>query len=749
MYVFFLILISIFEIVLGTIVLRKNRNGANVAFAAVVFLAFFWSIVNYLADNPIVPDLALLWNRLTFTAAFLQGALLFYFASLFPFGFRRLERISEFILLPLGLVLAAFSVFTNLIVNRVEFFDWGTNVEPGALYGSFIGFMSITVIGMLVVLIIKYRHSVGLEKYQLKYLFFGFLLTALVTLTTNLFLPLITGNNQLAKLGPLSTVFLIASTVYAIVKHRLMDIRIVLKKIVLHLLISVTLLIFILGAIFTVAFFYAKRIPDFSLVYTGSIAMVIALLFLKPLNSLFERIANKYFFTSLYNYQATLEDLATNLTAVIEMPKVIDLIVDTIMKTMGLDRAGVLLLSDERNASRYLIAKVIGFNEQNGISLVRDNFLVRWLTDNRKMVAYEELDWLIEESRGNGARSDFLRLKANMKKIEASLCIPLFSKNNLISIIVLGNKVTRDAYNAEDFRLLQSLANQAAIAIENARLYQQVQNFNRTLQSKVDEQTRDIKSKNVQLEKLLKTQSEFLDIASHQLRTPVSIIRGIISMIKDGDMERLPEEKQKQFVENAWEKSAKLDQIINDILAASSLDSQKFTIDANTPKIYLENVVGQAVKSFQLEAEQRGIDLQWEIPKTPFPEIVGNASMLEQAISNFISNALKYTPSTKMVHEARASRETQGLVRIAMKRTNGDLAVSVSDNGIGIPKEEVKKLFHKFSRASNATAMYTDGSGLGLFIVKEIIDGHKGKVWLESAEGKGSTFSFSLPVASN
>ncbi|MFH2004456.1 MAG: histidine kinase dimerization/phospho-acceptor domain-containing protein, partial [Bacteroidota bacterium] len=692
MYLLFLILISIFEIVLGIVVFRKNRSRINVAFAAVVLLAFIWSIVNYFADNPIDPSLALLWNKLVFMAAFLQGAFLFYFASLFPFGYRKLERISVFILLPLGGILAILSVFTNLIVDRIEFFDWGTNVEPGALYGSFIGFMSITVVGMLVVLIIKYRHSAGLEKYQLKYLFSGFLLTALITLTTNLFLPLATGNNQLAKFGPLSMVFLIASTVYAIIKHRLMDIRIVLKKIVLHLLISLTLLTFILSAIFTVAYFYSKRIPDFSLVYTGSIAMVIALLFFKPLNSLFERIANKYFFTSLYNYQATLENLATKLTAVIEMPKVIDLIVDTIMKTMGLDRAGVLLLSNERNANRYVIAKVIGFDEQNGISLVRDNFLVQWLTSKRKIVVYEEIDWQIEESRGNGVRSDLMRLKANMKKIEASLCIPLFSKDSLISIIVLGNKVTKDAYNAEDFRLLQSIANQASVAIENARLYKQVQDFSKNLQTKVSEQTRDITAKNVQLEKLLKAQSEFLDIASHQLRTPVSVIRGIISMIQDGDMKRLPRKKQKEFIESAAQKGTKLDQIINDILAASELDSQKFTVDSKTPKINLESVVDQAVKGFQLEAEQRGIDLRWKPPKTPVPQVVGNDSMLEQAITNFVSNALKYTPSTKMSKEARAKRKAKGRVRVEIKHVKNDIVVQVQDNGIGIPKEEVKKL---------------------------------------------------------
>lgn len=748
LFLLLLLLINALNLILGIIIISKNfRSRINTSFSLIIFLIIFWSVFNYLCDYPIKDNLAIIWNRLVFTVAFLQGAFLFYFASVFPYSFHKLERIIKYAILPIGILLAVVSAFTNLIVDKVEFLDWGTNVVPGSLYASFIVFMSTTVIGMLIILIIKYRKSHGLNKYQLKYLFFGFLITAVITLTTNLFLPLITGDNQLAKYGPLSMVFLIVAVVYTIAVHRLMDIRIVLKKVMLHILVSLTFLIFILGSIFLVAYFFAKRIPDLYLVFTGSFAMVIALLFMNPLSKFFEKFANKYFFTSLYNYQATLEDLVTKLTTVIEMPKVIDLIVDTIMKTMGLDRAGVLLLSNERNANRYIIAKVIGFNEQNGISLVRDNFLVQWLTDNRKMVVYEELDWMIEESKGNGARSNLMRLKANMNKIEASLCIPLMSQDKLISIIVLGNKVTGDAYTVEDFRLLQTISNQASVAIENARLYQQVQDFNKNLQTKVNDQTQDIKNKNLRLEKLLEIRSQFLDIASHQLRTPVSMIRGVLSMIRDGDLKKLPKEKQDQFIENAWQKGAKLDTIINDILAASELDTQKFQVDTKTPPIQLEDVVDQVVNGFKLEAEQRGIELKWQKPASSLPQVKGHANFLEQALNNLVGNALKYTASTRMVKEARSQRETKGVVEVEINQVKNNIVFKVSDNGIGIPKEEVKKLFDKFVRASNATAMYTDGSGLGLFIVKEIINGHHGKVWIESKENKGSTFYLSLPIA--
>jgi len=218
-------------------------------------------------------------------------------------------------------------------------------------------------------------------------------------------------------------------------------------------------------------------------------------------------------------------------------------------------------------------------------------------------------------------------------------------------------------------------------------------------------------------------------------------------MMLEGDMDKLPKEKKNEFLKAIVDKSGKLEIIINDILSASEFDSQKFAAHPNSPQIPLESVVDAAVQDADQEAKQRNIELKWRKPAQPLPKVTGEAKYLEQAIYNLISNALKYTPSTKMVKEARAQRETKGVVEVAIGQEKNDIVVSVKDNGIGIPKKEIPKLFTKFGRASNATAMYTDGSGLGLFIVREIIEGHKGKVWVESEIGKGSTFFVRLPIA--
>ena len=459
--------------------------------------------------------------------------------------------------------------------------------------------------------------------------------------------------------------------------------------------------------------------------------MVIALLFLNPLNRFFEKIANKYFFTSLYNYQATLEDLAIKLTAVIEIHKVIDLIVDTIIRTMGLDRAGVLILSNERNANRYLIAKVIGFNEKNGVSLVRDNFLVQWLTNNRKIVVDEELDRMIEETKDSEEKSKLMRLKVNMKKIEASLCVPLMSKDKLISIIVLGKKVTGDAYTVEDFRLLQTISNQAVVAIENARSYQQVQDFNKNLQSKVDEQIGEIREKNVHLQELIKMKSEFLSIASHQLRTPLTAVRGFLAMQADGDFEELPGEKKREQQTHMLMAANHLNNIVNDLLDAMELEGGhlKFLFRP----VDLMTLINEVVEELKPNYDKKGLYLKVEKPSKSIPKVDAEQKYLKEAVMDVIDNAEKYT--------------NKGGVTVRLRIKGEQAEIEVQDTGIGVPKSDLPRLSQKFSRGEKSSFQHANGSGLGLFIIRNIMNEHDGEVALQSeGEGKGTTVTLSLPI---
>jgi len=267
------------------------------------------------------------------------------------------------------------------------------------------------------------------------------------------------------------------------------------------------------------------------------------------------------------------------------------------------------------------------------------------------------------------------------------------------------------------------------------------------LEIKVKAQTRNLEEKNKNLEKLIKMRSEFLDLASHQLRTPVGVIKNIMEMMDDGDMGRLPPNVRKEYIHNAFEKSLKLKKIISDILVTSELDTASFTVNnKNAQDLQLEDMVDKIVADTKFEAGQKKITLDWQRPEKPLPLVVGYEHYLSYAISNLIDNAVKYTPSTGETSETRDRRDKPGWVKIRAEAKGRELVFSVEDNGIGIPSDEIGNMFKKFNRATNARKMYTDGSGLGLYIIKEIVEGHGGRVGVESRLGEGSTFKIFLPI---
>jgi len=267
--------------------------------------------------------------------------------------------------------------------------------------------------------------------------------------------------------------------------------------------------------------------------------------------------------------------------------------------------------------------------------------------------------------------------------------------------------------------------------------------------AKVDEQREELEVVNKELERLDKTKNEFINIASHQLRTPITVIRGVVSMIQQGDMDKLPAEARAKFYDGAMIKCNKLEEIINDILNATSLANNKFNVmDRKAEDIEVKKFFVDMVDSFKVETMERNINLSVGSLDESVPVIQGQRKYIEEAFTNLITNAIKYTPSSKATSEIRNTRDdsAEAKITISNKREGDFVIFSVKDNGIGIPAEEIPHLFQKFFRAKNATAMYVDGTGLGLFIIKEVAQGHGGDVWVESEVGKGTEFFIKLPI---
>jgi signal transduction histidine kinase len=246
---------------------------------------------------------------------------------------------------------------------------------------------------------------------------------------------------------------------------------------------------------------------------------------------------------------------------------------------------------------------------------------------------------------------------------------------------------------------------------------------------KLESLTKELQIANERLKELDQAKTDFLSITSHQLRTPLSAIKGYLSMLEEGDFGKLSK-KQTDIIGILLRNSERLIRLINIFLNISRIESGRLKI-IKSPND-LNRLISDIVKSLQLEADEKHINLDFK--PIDLPPLSFDSDKLSDVILNLIDNAIKYTP-------------VGGKVSISVKSKDDYVVLSIHDNGIGIAYEELDQLFEKFRRGKEINKVDTSGNGLGLYIAKIIITGHGGNIWAESeGEHKGSTFKFTLPL---
>lgn len=714
---------AVVSTLLGLFIFFRNRkNKINKTFALFCFGVAIWSYPYIFWPLAKTAQSTLLAFQLLHISACYISIFYFHFVVTWLDLYEKKKKMVYF-----GYILATLFVFfipTPLFIrDMVPKFSMRYWAEPGILYHFYLMMFFGFFLYSSYLLFKTYLRESGIKRYQIKYTLIGMVIGFLGG-STNYFLWY---NINFPPYGNILASSFVVCTTYAIIRYRFMDIRIAARKAFIYFGVAAfTYAMFYLVAWIYTHFFGGVFTP------TGYLAgIIIAPVFVVTfygVNKGLMVIANKYFFASLYNYQTTINKLSQELNYLTDLNQIINSIVDTIKHTMQLDRAGVLLINLKTKPIHYQIAKVIGFNRQNGISLVQDNFLTKYLQQSQKLLVRDELSLLVRDARTAKEKESFLRLNNHMKRIEASLCLPLMSSGQLIGIIVLGAKISGDAYTKEDLELLSTLSYQAGIAVDNARLYQEVQDFNKTLKQRVNEQTKEIRKKNVYLEELLKMKTEFLDIASHQLKTPISITRGYLSMILDGTIKGVKDKL--AAAKKAMAGIERLNRTVKDFLDASDLEGKEIELElAPTDLIKL---IKDLVAEKEFLAKQKDLKFSFTLPKEKLPQVKIDPSQFFQAIANLVDNAIYYT--------------SQGEVTVSLEKLGQEIIVKVKDTGIGISAEDQKKLFQKFTRGKQAILAKPDGSGLGLYIAQKIVAAHHGQIKLESEVGKGSVFSVVLPL---
>lgn len=309
--------------------------------------------------------------------------------------------------------------------------------------------------------------------------------------------------------------------------------------------------------------------------------------------------------------------------------------------------------------------------------------------------------------------------------IKSMVLIPIVSEGKTIGVIEIGTRKALKDISRSEIATMQAMADELGIVARNLQLFQQLRVTNDQLGVA-----------NEHLKELDQAKSEFVSIASHQLRTPMTGIMGYLSMMTQGDFGKIKPEHSKILVDLLGE-SQRMIRLINQFLNVSKIEAGRFTYTKSS--VQINDLIGREIKELTKNATDKGLKLSYTPPTTPLPVVMADGDKLQDVILNLIDNAIKYSSKGGIVVRAETIDQAGGAGQA--------VHVMVKDTGIGIKHEDAPALFSKFVRGSGIAQIHPDGSGLGLFIAKSIVDSHGGRIWVESVgEGKGSTFQFTIPV---
>lgn len=809
--------------VLGLLIYIRNRKSeVNISYSAFVFSFALWNFCAFQVTQRSIPGL--IWaDKFIFVPASLLLAFFLYFSFVFPRKGDKFGMFQRVLIFIFPIILSALIPF-NLIIKDVSITKGTILPIFGQAYPLFVIY-ALVYIGLGLYNLIKhYFSSSGIEKLQIRYVFLGMFLSFFALILSNLVLPWL-GEARLAPFGPFFTLFFVLFTSYAILKHRLMSIEIVIQRSAVYGIVTILIMALYALAVIISETFLRQIMGYSSLIITAAAALLIAVLY-QPMIRTFQGITDRLFFRGRYDYRKTLQEISQRIASVIKLEELTQLIVSSFIDTMKISEISFLLLDREKEHFRSV---PISLPRYNKIEIDVDSPIVSWLNSAKDILVRDEIEDEIGRQEalgevGNIRKHSMEEVRDEMERIGISVWVPIISKEELIGIIALGNKLSGDIFSTEDIGLLSTLGSQTAVALDNARLYDEVVNmkdYNEeilqsmitgvmtvdtrgkivTFNSMAERITgrkraevlgkscediwgrrgtipnvianslkdrcyinfessiasperglvpvaftstvlRDHQQKKIgalltirdlsevkELEEKVRRADKLTALATmaagmaHEIKNPLSSMKVLSQLLpkKYDDMEF-----RKKMEEIVPREINRIDRIVESLLSFARATALTFE------KENVNDLLGENVKYFQDQAE--AVDVKIKTDYADLPDIELDKGQLSQVFSNLMLNAI----------QAMSEGGELKVVTMLGKKVMDQLQtviVKISDTGHGMPEETVNKLFDPFFTTKHG------GTGLGLTISHNIVDGHCGYIDVESKAGKGTTFTITLPVS--
>jgi signal transduction histidine kinase/serine/threonine protein kinase len=406
-------------------------------------------------------------------------------------------------------------------------------------------------------------------------------------------------------------------------------------------------------------------------------------------------------FENRFSYLQILAEMGGLINSTLEVDAVLEMVMDTIVRLMRAER-GFLMLRDE---SGNMVSRIARNWEQE--SLNRNEYAIsRTIVERVIRIGDAVITTNAREDPRFGGQESIIAF--NLRSI---LCVPLLVKNELIGVIYTDNRIRSGIFSESDRDVLQAFADQAAIALENARLFE------------------TLKRANQELKELDVIKTTFLSTISHELRTPLTPVQSCIQNLLAGEYGPL-NDKQRSRLEIALRSTREEARLINNLLDLARIEEGREQLKFETGN--LAKIIKDVVTIFEYDAENKQIELINRVTSLDNREITMDVAKIKQVITNLISNAIKFTPPN-------------GKITVSDRVYQDKVEILVKDTGMGIPVEEQIKIFERFYQVDTTLTRKIGGTGIGLNIVKTYVELHKGAIWVESTLGSGSTFHFTLP----
>lgn len=708
--------VAIFDVFIGYRVWQSNRRQAsNSLFFLLVIQICLWVVCNAFSQSGLSTTETLFFVRLVMVVTAGIPVTLYFFSSVFPDKKLRLSK-------PWKATCICWAIL-NILFNFLPFTFTSISLTTDGFtldssWGIAVAAVNFLIFGSLACFnfIKNARKAQGLEKVRLSYLTAAFVVTIVIVLFFNFFLVIIFHNNNFTNLGSWLMSLVITGMIgYSLLKIRFTGLDFILAKIFYYAVLAGWLLL---------ALFFLLNLPQWSDRFTHPLAFIFLAAWSISLVYIYQNLQDflvKKIVNHGVDWKAENKIFSAHIAQDLDLSRIMN---ETLrFYAQVIKNTGNLIYEDFTDDGKFYLTST--FAEEKDPSRLFELCEKEWQKQEiPRPIIFEELilDNLPEQ-----------RMLINlMKKEDYGAVFPIILYSGSKGILAMGKKLNQNAYFIQDIDLIEQTLQEVAVAADRATVYQNTKNFNDHLQRKINLATRKLVKANEKLMIADKMKDEFVSVASHELRTPMTAIKNYLWLInKNNDEKNFKQNK--KFLQIALDSTERLINMVNDMLTISRIEGNRFEL--NKKQFDLNQVMNQVYLDLQPLVDNKNFKFIKKNFDGALP-IYGDPDKVHEAIQNLVGNAVKFT--------------AKGKVEMRCEKKGRCAILSVTDTGPGIDKGDFPKLFNKFCRLENSYVKIKEtGTGLGLYICKQIMLKHNGDITFTSELGKGSTFMLIFPLSKN